>query len=204
MADIAFPTLTRSAPRDVEWGVLWNTQVHASPLTQAVRTVELPGARWQVVFKFGSLEEADAALLQAHLMKLRGRVNRSLIMPWQRSQPRGTIAGTPLVAGASQTGSTLAIDGCTAGTTLKTGDFFMVGSGTDAELKMVTADATANGSGAMSVTFEPPLRAAPADNAAITTTNPTGRFMLASDDVRWNTAPGKYSDFSLQFVEAFA
>ena len=200
MTTYAFPTLTRAAPQTLEWGIVWNTQVMSSPLTQGVRTIEIPGARWQAVIGYRGLEESDAAILQAWLMQLRGRVNYASLAPWQRAEPRGTIAGTPLVNGASQTGATLNIDGCTAGTTLKAGDFFSVGG----ELKMVTADATANGSGEMAVSFEPPLRASPADNAAITTSNPTASFILSADDLRWSVVRGKFTDVSLQFIEVFS
>lgn len=200
MTDFTFPALTRAAPGAVEWSIVWNTQVFASPLSNTVRTIEIAGARWQVAFQLSSLKEPDAAVLQAHLMQLRGRVHRSLIYPWQRPIPRGTIAGTPLVKGASQTGASLLIDGCTVGTTLLKGDFFSVNS----ELKMITADATANGSGEMTLAFEPPLRSAPADNAPLTTTRPTAAFMATEDTVRWSARPGVYSDFSLQFIEAFA
>lgn len=200
MTAFAFPTLARGVPQAVQWGVVWNTQVFASPLTQSVRTVELPGARWRVTFEYRSLEQADAALLSAWLMQLRGRVHRATLVPWQRNVPRGTIAGTPLVMGAGQTGATLAIDGVTVGTTLLKGDFFAV----NGELKMVTADATANGSGQMTLAFEPPLRSSPADNAALTVQEPTASFMLASDELGWSVKPGRLTDFSLQFVEAFA
>ena len=93
MSDITFPTLSRM-PRELTWGVVWNTQVASSPLTQTVRTIELPGARWQVRFRLSDREEADAALVQAHLLRLRGRVNRSLLYNFARPVPRGTIAGT--------------------------------------------------------------------------------------------------------------
>ena len=199
MSDITFPTLSR-IPRDLQWGIVWNTQVASSPLSGAIQTLELPGARWQVSFRLSDRDEADAVLVQAHLMQLRGRVNRSMLYNFARPVPRGTIAGTPLVAGASQTGNTLAIDGCTAGTTLLAGDFFGVGG----ELKMVTADATASGGGAMTLTFEPPLRASPADNAAISTLYPTVGMMLQEDVTKWATKPGRLSDFELTFVERFA
>lgn len=203
MSDITFPTLSR-IPRDLRFGVIWNTQVFSSPLTQSVQTIEIVGARWQASFSLSDREEADTVLIQAHLMKLRGRANRSLIYNFARPTPRGTIAGTPLVNGASQTGAALAIDGCTVGTTLLAGDFIGVAVGSGTELKMVTADATANGSGEMTLAIEPPLRASPSDNAAITTTRPTARFMLTSDDVQWLTKPGVRTDVELSFVEVFA
>ena len=199
MSDITFPTLSR-IPRDLTFGVVWNTQVSTSPLSGAIQTLELPGARWQISFRLSDREEADSVLIQAHLLKLRGRVNRSLIYNFARPVPRGTIAGTPLVNGASQTGNTLAIDGCTAGTTLLAGDCFSV----NGEFKMVTDDATANGSGQMTLTFEPPLRESPADNAALTVDHPTVACMLQEDVTKWITKPGVRSDFELTFVERFA
>jgi hypothetical protein len=199
MTTIAFPSISR-LPRELPFGIVWNTQVFSSPLTQGVSTIEIPGARWKMQFRLTDFEEADAALVQVFLMQLRGRANRAALYNIARRQPRGTIAGTPLVAGASQTGAALNIDGCTVGTTLLKGDFF----GVNGELKMVVAAATANGSGQMTVTFEPPLRAAPADNAAITTSQPTALFMLESDEQMWSTKPGLRSDFTLSFIEVFA
>jgi hypothetical protein len=78
---------------------------------------------------------------------------------------RGDGGGTPLVAGASQTGASLNTDGWPATTTvLKAGDYFSV----NGELKMVTADCVSDASGNATVEFAPILRSAPADNAALT------------------------------------
>ena len=41
-----------------------------------------------------------------------------------------------------------------------------------ANLKMVTDDATSDGTGAVTINFSPSLRSSPSDNASITTTNP--------------------------------
>ena len=199
MSDITFPTLSR-IPRDLTFGIVWNTQVSTSPLSGAVQTLELPGARWQISFRLSDREEADSVLIQAHLLKLRGRVNRSLIYNFARPVPRGTIAGTPLVNGASQTGNTLAIDGCTAGTTLLAGDFFSVND----ELKMLTADATANGAGAMSLSLDEPIRTSPSDNSAIVTASPTCIMRLASDEIAADYQAGRFSSFTLEAVETFA
>ncbi len=199
MTTLTWPTLTRTAPRDVEWTLQSNTIAFQSPLSGAVQTVEFPGARWKVSFVLENLLEADAALLRAFGAKLRGRAGRFTLHNFARPTPRGTIAGTPLVKGASQTGVSLLIDGCTVGTTLLAGDFI----GVNGELKMVVADATANGSGEMTLTLEPPLRASPADNAAITTTQPTATFMLSEDAWRVVTRPGVLSDFAIDAVESW-
>lgn len=200
MTTLSWPTLTRTAPRVLDFSLVPNTQSFSSPLSGAVQTIEMPGARWKVSFMLENLAEADSALLQAFLVKLRGRAGRFYLHNFARSEPRGTQRGTPLVKGASQTGTTLAIDGCTVGATLLAGDFFAV----NGELKMVVANSTADGAGEMTLTFEPPLRSSPADNAAITLVQPTATFMLASDELKWNTQPGKFSTFAVDAIEAWA
>jgi len=200
MTTLTWPTLTRSAPRVLDFSLLPNTQSFSSPLSNAVQTVEMPGARWQMSFVMENLTEVDAAAMQAFLVKLRGRAGRFYLYNFARSTPRGSISGTPLVKGASQTGGTLVIDGCTVGSTLLAGDFI----GVNGELKMVVADATADGAGEMTLTIEPPLRSSPADNAAITTDRPTATFMLSGDELKWNTQPGKFSSFPIDCIEAWS
>lgn len=199
MTTLTWPTLTRSAPRSLEWSLVPNTVTFTSPLSGAVQTVEFPGARWKVSFSMDNLQESDSAALQAFLLRLRGRAGRFYLHNFARATPRGTLTGTPLVKGASQTGASLLIDGCAVGATLKAGDFF----GVNGELKMVVADATANGAGEMTLSFEPPLRAAPADNAALTLSSPTATFMLANDETKWSTQPGRFTSFGVDAVEVW-
>ncbi|MBU0752361.1 MAG: hypothetical protein KJ787_13895 [Gammaproteobacteria bacterium] len=199
MTAIAWPTLTRSAPRECEWRLKSNTVAFQSPLSGATQTVEFPGARWEVSFAMENLLEADTALLRAFMARLRGRAGRFTLHNFARPTPRGTISGTPLVKGAGQSGTTLLIDGCTVGTTLLAGDFI----GVNGELKMVVADATADGSGEMTLTLEPPLRASPADNATITTNQPTATFMLSEDAFAVLTRPGLVSTVAVSAVECW-
>jgi len=198
MSILTWPVLSRAAPRLVRWGLTSNTMSFNSPLSGAMQTVEMPGARWRCSFTMENLVEADAALLQALLVQLRGQANRLLLHNFARPTPRGTATGTPLVNGASQTGVSLITDGWTAGiTALRTGDFF----GVNGELKMVTADAVADGSGNCTISFEPPLRSSPADNAALTTTKPLAIFMLSSPDSGWDTQPYRLSNVPIDLVE---
>lgn len=102
----------------------------------------------------------------------------------------GTLAGTPLVNGASQTGASLITDGWTNSTAaLKTGDVFTIAGvyavhpETKATLGylqqfVATADGTADGSGNLTISISPSIvtsgafqnvSGSPADNAAITT-----------------------------------
>ncbi len=198
MTILTWPTLSRAAPRQVRWGLVSNTMSFSSPLSGAMQTLEMPGARWRCSFVMENLIEDDAALLQAMLVRLRGQSNRLLLHNFARPVPRGTATGTPLVKGASQTGASLDTDGWTAGiTALKAGDFF----GVNGELKMATADAVADGSGNATISFEPPLRSSPADNAAITTTRPLAIFMLSSPDAGWDTAPYLKTNVPIDLIE---
>lgn len=75
--------------------------------------------------------------------------------------------GTPLVNGASQTGSSLITDGWTAGYVIPQGKWLSVGVSSLLYLYVTTAAVTANGSGQATLSILPMLRASPADNAAL-------------------------------------
>lgn len=201
MTTLSFPTLSRIAPAQLEFALVSNTVTHTSPLSGAEQTIEFPGARWRFTFSMDNLTEADTALLQAFLVKLRGRAGRFYMHNMARPTPRGIATGTPLVNGASQTGTTLITDGWTPSTTgiLKAGDFI----GVNGELKMVVADANSDSGGNATLTFEPPLRASPANDAAITTSSPKATFRLAGDDSAWTTRAPVLTDIPLQGVETF-
>jgi len=200
MAVITYPTLTKTAPARMRWSLVSNTQLSVSPLNGTIQTQELPGARWKIQMDYPPLEEADAALLRAFLVKMRGQANRTDLGPFDRQVPRGTAGGTPLVNGGSQTGASLITDGWSAGATMLTGDFFSVGT----QLFIVAADATADGSGNMTLTIEPPIRTSPSDNAAITKASPKARFMLLTNEVGWDVQLKGLADFSFDLIEAFA
>lgn len=196
---IIFPTLSRSAPRDIPWSLDSNTQAFVSPFTADEQTVELPGARWKVTLAYDNLSENDAALLQAFLLRMRGKAGRVALHNPARAVPRGIATGVPLVKGGGQFGTQLITDGWTASKTgiMKAGDFF----GVNGELKMIVEDADSDASGNATLLFEPPLRSIPADNAVITTVKPTAIFRRVDDSAQWTTAPGRYTSFSMSFVE---
>lgn len=199
MTVLSWPLISRIAPGSVDWGYVSNTTVFTSPLSKSVQTIETPAVRWRVSFMLENLSQADSVLLEALLLQLRGASGRVALHHFARPSPRGTLTGTPLVKGAGQTGNSLLIDGCTVGATLLAGDFI----GVNGELKMLVAAATASGSGEMTLFFEPPLRAAPADNAAITLVKPTATFKLEQDEGKLTYIPAMLSNIPFSFVEAW-
>ena len=196
MPVLTFPDIS---PDKMRWGILANTQDHTSPLTASSQTIELPAPRWTCDLSYFRRPVEQAAPLQAFLSQLKGTAGRFNLWNFQRPSPRGTAAGTPRVNGASQVGQSLILDGFTALTTFKVGDFFAVNS----EIKMVSADVAANGSGQMTVTFSPPLRASPADNALITLVKPTAIFKLRENSNYWDDMDGVATDFQISCIETF-
>lgn len=195
MTTYAFPSIT---PSSTVWELVSNTAVFRSPLSGALQTLDRGGEVWRVRMTFQNLTGADKAVLKAFLAKLNGQQHRFTVYDHGNVQ-RGAFGGTPLVAGAGQTGNTLNIDGCSTTVTnwIRAGDMFAV----NGELKMCVADANSDGGGAATLTFVPRLRTAPANNDPITTTNPTGTFILEDNVSGWDNRPGDFSAFTVSAIE---
>jgi hypothetical protein len=84
---------------------------------------------------------------------------------------------------------------------LRAGDYFSV----NGELKRLTEDASTNGSGEATLTFEPFLRNSPVDNAVVTVTNPTCNMVLADDSqLSWQSDANRiYQERTFSAFEVF-
>lgn len=200
MAVLNFPAIV---PKSSVFGLRSNTMAFTSPTNRDTRTRENPGAAWFAALEFATseLRRAEIRELMAFLVQLRGMSGRFYLHDHAHPTPLGTPGGTPLVNGAGQTGNTLNTDGWTLSTrVLEKGDYFQVGD----ELKMMVAAADSNALGVATLTFEPPLRVSPADNAAIVHAQPKCVMRLASDDqAKWDTATPLRSSIVIDCVEAF-
>ena len=185
------------------FGLETNTQRFESPLTKAVQRVLLGGSRWTATYSLPAMTRDRAAPWKAFFDLLEGSANTFNAYDPDCKTPRGAGTGTPLVNGGSQTGSTLVIDGCTHGVTfLKTGDYFSV----NGELKRLTSDALADGSGNATLHFKPALRNSPANNAPVTVLQPTCTMILADDmQAMWEcNAVGVYQPKTFTAFEVFS
>jgi len=205
MTTLTFPTLTRG-PSEVSWRLRALTQTHESPFDGTQQTLALPGARWVATITWPSLMEADRRTFEAFLASLQGRAGRFYYGPAFHGVRRATGTGTILINGASQSGSTLAVDGFgAAAQAFSIGDWLSYADTTGRRrLHQVTATTAANGSGEASVPIVPPIRRAGADNAAVEITSPTGVFMLVDDEVGLTTRPPLIGSVTLSIVEALA
>lgn len=113
--------------------------------------------------------------------------------------PQSRLPNTVRVKGAGQTGTSLITDGWPANTTvLKAGMYVTVAD----QLVQLTANATTNGAGEVTLTFKPALRVAPGDNAAVEYKNPYC-LMFLTEEPSWSVDQGYIYNMSLNLRESF-
>lgn len=190
-------------PAEVRFGLQSNTQAFVSPLSGATQTLEMPGARWFGRWKLPPMDEAETGPWKSFLLKLRGQAGRFYGFDHIHVR-RGAGGGTPLVKGAGATGTTLPTDGWPFSTTvLKEGDYFAFDTPDGKrELKMAVTDAVTNGAGEVSITFEPPIRTSPADNAAIILADPSAIMMLRDPSIAWDNESVRLYGIEFEAIEA--
>lgn len=122
--------------------------------------------------------------LMAFIMKQRSGKENFTIIPPEIEDARGNVSGTVLVNGVHAIGdTTIDIDGMTG--TLKAGDFVKFASHN--KVYMVVADATADGSNEATITIEPPLITALANDSSVTYDNVPFTVHLINDIQEFGT-----------------
>lgn len=167
------------------------------------QSVEVNPPLWEVSLESDQMYEADAGAWQSLLMQLRGQTNQLSLWNLARPAPLGTMRGTmTLNTAAAQGDTTLSIIEATqAATTLKAGDLLGIGTGITQQVVMVISDATADGSGIISVTIEPPLRNAHLLAASVTWDKPSALFRRKQSQASWDYELTMASGFSLDLIE---
>jgi len=175
-----------------------------SPFTFEQQVYVHQGQMWQASVALIPMKRVDAAPWRAFFLALNIREGTFLMGQPVETDPQGTWAGTPKVFGAHAAGVTsIAMDGFSAGATVKGGDQFQTGSGSSAHLHEVAQDATADGSGLLTLEIWPRLRAALADNDTFVTSSPKGLWRLDMDEAEWVYTLGQlYRGISFSAIEA--
>lgn len=110
-----------------------------------------------------------------------------------------------LVNGAVASGvSALVVDGLPTSTNglLLPGDQFNIQTSRGPELKIVRNALNSDSGGNGYLQFDPPIRAAVADNSPVIVNTPMSRFIFAGDFPEWANAPGVITTASADFEEA--
>lgn len=177
-----------------------------SVFTGETQTYKWQGETWEGEVTLVPKSYTQSGELKAFLARLRGKSGTFLYgdPDYLARGILGVGGGTPLVAGASQTGNTLDIDGLplsTSGVYLA-GDYFQLGSGSTSELYMFTETVNSDGSGAATINFEPALKSIPSDNAALTIVGAKGVFRLVNNISEWSSDQSSITGFTIAFKEA--
>jgi hypothetical protein len=184
MTDISLPTT--AIPLD---GLQWQVVGGGGILRPMVGGVEaFAGRMGDKMAVTGTLPTMDADCAAAWVAAALASRTQKLCVLWTLPAPYGLAgAGTPLVKGAGQTGSTLLVDGLTAGLVIpRRTPFNIQDSSGRVYLHFTTSEVTANGSGEATLAFGPMMRVSPADNSTVQLAAPKLRGWLNDGGVSWS------------------
>lgn len=153
---------TSPSPRSITPRLITARGELRSTFGGSVQRINRLGSRWAFDVEMPPMSHADALLWVGLLTEA-----DTCIM--NLPEPGITIGapGTPLVNGASQTGSSLITDAWSASYAIPMGKWVSVSVSSLVYLYQVTAAVTASAPGAATLAIRPMLRASPADNAAL-------------------------------------
>lgn len=154
-----------------------NVRFHNSPLGGSEQFVDLLNDRWMVSLEVGVSQQSEGAQLEAFINAQRSGINTVNLYHYGRPTPRGTMRGTMTLNAAAAAGAASIVvtaGAGQAGTTLLAGDLVGVGG----LLLMVQDNATANGSGVITLNIVNRLRVAQSSGASVTWDRPTAGFRL--------------------------
>lgn len=167
------------------------------------QSIEVSPPLWSVKISSPAMFESDSGAWQALIISLKGRTNQLELWNHGRSYPRGTMRGTMTFNGGHAQGATTLsiVASGEVSKTLVAGDFLGFGTGTTQQIVMVTADATSNGSGVISVTVQPPLRNAHLTGASVAWDKPKALFRRSESVASWDYDTILASGFTLDLIE---
>jgi hypothetical protein len=157
-----------------------NARTSSSPYGGSEQIIDLLNDRWKIHLEVGVSQMAIGAAVEAFIASLRNGVNVVNLYHYARPTPRGTMRGTLTLSTSAAIGAAaLTITGGAgqASTTLLAGDIVGVGG----LLVMVQDDATANGSGVITVNIVNRLRIAASSGAPVTWNQPIAPFRVTGN-----------------------
>lgn len=155
---------------------------------------------WRLKVTFNQLTPNEARPLMAFLNSQRGGYETFTIIPDSLKTPRGNW-GTITVSSVTND-STLVLTGFSLNDSdaVKAGDVFTIAGGT--KVYMVNADASSDGSGNATVTFDPELVSTPSGGAAVTHTNVAFTVEMDKEVISWRRSGYFYDQFTIDLIEA--
>jgi hypothetical protein len=163
---------------------------------------QIDGQRFALTLQFPVMTRSEFAPIMAFIMKQRSQLESFQYVPATVSTTRGVATGVISVNGSVSAGATsCSIDGMANSTNgvFKAGDFFRF-TGQN-KVYMIVEDVNSNGSGAGTLTFEPPLRTSLSDNAVIIYSNVDFTVGLTNDIQEFAVGTENYYQYEVDLIE---
>lgn len=202
---LSLPTVTGIA--GIELRAINAVAYSQSPFTFAGQAHAYSGQTWQADVTLPPMNRDDAEEWVSFLISLRGQFGTFLLGDPAALTPRGlaaTLAGTPVVNGAGQTGGSLNISGASRNKVnwLRAGDYLQIGTGSDSRLYKTLTNVSTDNNGECTVDLWPHIRTAPANGTSIITSNTKGVFRLASNETSWSINEASIYGITFGAIEA--
>jgi len=163
---------------------------------------QIDGQRFKLTLSFPIMTRSEFAPILAFIMKQRSQLESFQYTPATMASSNGVASGVIRVNGAISAGvNSVAIDGMANSTSgiFKAGDFFRF-TGQN-KVYMCVADVSSNGSGQGTLTFEPPLRTAVADNAILIYSSVDFTVGLTNDVQEFRVGTENYFQYEVDLIE---
>ena len=161
-------------------------------------SVQVDGQRFKFSASYPPMSRTDFAPVLAFIMKQRSQKETFQIALPDLKNAKGDVSGTVLVNGSHSAGdTTITVDAMTG--TLKAGDLVKFAH---SKVYMIVSDVTADGSNEATLTIEPPLREALADDSSVTYDGVEFTVRLTNDIQQFNVALDNLYRYEVDFIEA--
>ena len=191
MAEPTFPLVMPTTPNFIrsEWGIARAVAQSQSPFTYSTQVHKFTGSKWYSTVTLPPMKRSQANEWLAFFMQLNGQFGTFTMGDPDAKAVQGTISNTVAVNANFAVGAyDVTIDGADASESqlFKKGDYVQFNSGATSKLHMIIADVASNGSGVATLTIEPSLSAALANNATVTYVSPKCVMRMTSNELTWS------------------
>jgi hypothetical protein len=185
-------------PESMEWGQQAVSLESRSPYNGEIKTVDLLGHRWMVSMTYPVHTLAERPDVEAFWLGLRGKTGRVNLWDLGRPVPRGSMRGSPTLAGGAAFQANALRISTPTGNTLLAGDRIKVSN----QLFVVRTGGVSVAN-ELTVGIEHPVRSFLAFGSAVVWDKPTTGFMRISDELRLPRRGSSHPGFSIELVEVF-
>lgn len=158
--------------------------------------------RWAFEVEWPWMNRAAFDPLWAFLLAQRGQFETFTFVPPRIATAKGALGGTPVAASTAVGSRSATLSGASNNVTgwAKAGDYFKWSN--HAKVYVVTADANSNGSGQVSLSFEPALMATVPVSTGMTWTSVPWTVALTGDERVGQMEQGGLYSLAAAFIEA--